>query len=377
MNDYNPFPLSGYHGPELFCDRDTETKKLITHVKNGINTTLISTRRMGKTGLLLHTFHTLQNSRGIACIYVDIYGTQNLKDFTNSLGTAILRAFPEKKSLGKKFMEFLKGLRPNISFDPLSGEPEIKIEYSGPEAAEHSLASLFGFLDKQGITIVIALDEFQQVTQYPEKNTEAILRSIIQHLKNVRFIFSGSSQHILNEIFNSAKRPFFSSTQVIFLNEIREDIYAQFIEKIFAREKRKIQKDALAEILRWTRLHTYYTQTLCNRLYYSGYKTISKNEVLRECQSLLKDQESVFYQYRSLLTTIQWQLLKSIAHEEKVYHPTSKGFVTKYDVGTQANVQRALEALVNKEMVYRGRDEKGNFFRVSDCFLARWLERQG
>jgi hypothetical protein len=67
------------------------------------------------------------------------------------------------------------------------------------------LQSLFSFLENQQIKIVIAFDEFQQINEYPEKNTEAILRTIIQPLTNIQFIFSGSSKHLLMDIFNNSK----------------------------------------------------------------------------------------------------------------------------------------------------------------------------
>ncbi|MBC7865088.1 MAG: ATP-binding protein [Bacteroidia bacterium] len=375
MNEYNPFPISGYHGPELFCDREKETAKLITHIKNGINSTLISTRRMGKTGLIYHVFDSLKKRRDVECIYVDIFGTQNIKQLTNSLGTAIMRAIPEKKSIGKKFVEYIKGFKPTISFDGITGEPEVSIDFSSPEQAQHSLASLFSFLEQQNITVVVAIDEFQQVTEYPEKNTEAILRTIIQPLKNVRFIFSGSGEHILTEMFNSYKRPFFSSTQVVSLKEIESEVYMNFILKTLAAHKRKINRVALEYITTWTRLHTYYTQTFCNRIFYSGIKNIGLEEVKTLGLDLLNDQESVFYQYRNLLTANQWQLLNAIAKEDRVFQPNSKDFIKKYDLGSQGNVQRALEALLTKDMVFKGRNENENFYRVSDCFLARWLER--
>ena len=370
----NPFPVSGYYGIKLFCDREDETKRLISNIRNGINTTLLSIRRMGKTGLIFHVFETLKSNRKIECIYIDIYATQTLKDFTNHLAAGILKAFPEKNSLGKKFMLLLKSLRPVISFDSLSGDPEISFDFSTAKQNEQSLAGLFSFLETQNIQIVIAIDEFQQIATYPEKNTEALLRTLIQPLKNVRFIFSGSNRHMLSDIFSSSKRPFFSSTQPMDLLPIKENIYLGFINKLFQANKRKIHPDALAFIAEWTRLHTYYTQVVCNRIYATGKTNITLETVQQECSNLLNEQSAIFLQYRNLLTPVQWNLLKAIAKEDKVYQPTAKQFVSKHQVGTTANVQRALEALITKEMIYKDQDKNGNYYRVYDCFLSRWLE---
>ena len=214
----NPFHLKGYHGATLFCNREKETLALIENLSNGINTTLFSIRRMGKTGLIYHVFNKLKRDKAVECIYLDIYATQSLSEFTNQIASAILQAFPKNNSIGKKFINLIKGLSPIISYDALTGAPEISFSYSQPKQYEYSLKELFTFLDNQNKEIVIAIDEFQQITQYPETNTEALLRTIIQQLKNVAFIFSGSQKHLMLEMFSSSKRPFFSSTSPLHLN---------------------------------------------------------------------------------------------------------------------------------------------------------------
>ena len=371
----NPFLLSGYTGPELFCDRAEETKRLQKNIANGVNTTLFSIRRMGKTGLVNHLFYSLRKKK-ISCIYIDLYATQNLREFTNQFGSAVLKAFPERKSAGKKLIDFLKGLRPIITYDSLTGDPQVSFDFTQPKQYEHSMESIFSFLDKQRTGVVIAFDEFQQITFYPEKNTEALLRSFIQPLKNVRFIFSGSSRHLLSEIFSHAKRPFFASTQPLQIDVIDRKIYLEFIKEKFKIHKRKISNEALTFIVDWTRLHTFYTQVLCNRIFASGLKDISVDDVKIECDGLLREQEGIFFQYRNLLTNLQWNLLEAIASEDMVYKPLSRNFIEKYNIGTQANVQRAIEALMQKEMIYREVADGKRFYRVYDSFLARWLERK-
>jgi len=374
-DNLNPFPVSGYHGNTLFCDRETETKLLISNAQNGINTTLLSERRMGKTGLIQHVFASLEKKKTKG-IYIDIYATQSLKDFTNQLATAILKVYPEKHSIGKKFLLLLKSFRPTLSFDPLSGAPEVSFDFAQTKQYEQSLGGLFNFLEKQNTPIVIAIDEFQQITFYPEKNIEALLRSYIQHLKHVHFIFSGSSQHLLSDMFGNTKRPFFSSTQSLYLGPISTDKYATFIALKFTEHKRQIAPDAIAFILEWTRQHTYYTQALCNKIFATGLKKISLQSAQQCAAVLLLENEPVFYQYRTLLTPKQWLLLRAIAGEDKVYQPSAGHFIQKYQLGTPANVQRSLEALLTKEMVYKQKDEKSFYYRVYDCFLARWLEKK-
>ncbi|MBL4733747.1 MAG: ATP-binding protein [Flavobacteriales bacterium] len=372
---HNPFHLKGYHGPRLFCDREEETKLLIENVNNGVNTTLLSVRRMGKTGLIHHVFNTLNKEKHWTCIYVDIYATQSLAEFTNQLASAILNTFPQSQSIAKNFIDLIKGFSPTISYDPLTGVPEVAFSYTQHKQYEHSLKGLFEFLEQQDKQIVIALDEFQQIAKYPEKNMEAMLRTIIQSLKNVVFVFCGSHKHLLLEMFNSAKRPFFSSTQPLYLSAIPEVKYAKFIKKLFLRNKRNIDEESINFILSWARVHTYYTQALCNKIYAKNTTKIFIEDVYHACDSILKDQENIFFQYRNLLTSGQWNLLRAIAKEDRVYQPTGSVFIGKYQLGNPASVKRSLEALVDKEMVYRESNKEGDYFIVYDCFLSRWLER--
>ena len=130
MQKSNPFLLKGYKSKELFCDREEEFKRLCNNVENGIDTTLVSHRRMGKTGLILHFFDHYKKNKDIECLYVDINFATSQADFNKLISEAILKKFPEKTNIGKLFMNLLKGFRPIITFDGISGEPQIAISYS-------------------------------------------------------------------------------------------------------------------------------------------------------------------------------------------------------------------------------------------------------
>jgi hypothetical protein len=374
-NNINPFITVGYDAPELFCDREKEVKTLLSNVKNGVNTTLISIRRMGKTGLIYHFFELLQQEKEIETIFVDLYETQNLKDFTEKFASAIYQKFPEKKSLGEKFKKFILGLSPVISYDSLSGIPEVRFAYHDNIQCEQSLKSLFLFLEQQNTPIVIAFDEFQQVVNYPEKNTEAILRTIIQTLHNCKFIFSGSNRHIISAMFAGSKRPFFASTQFLALNPIEKEKYYSFIKSIFEKYKKNISSESIAFILEWTRCHTYYTQMVCNQVFKkSGKGLIGLDFVKCVCKEILEEQEVIFLQYRNLLPPVQWELLKAIAKEKEATALTRSAFLKQYHL-TLSGSQRALSALIEKEMLYVENQKDTSYYYVYDCFLNRWLER--
>lgn len=370
----NPFPVVGYKGPEYFCDREDEIQQLKNAVISGRNSTLIALRRMGKTALIQHLFHILEKD-SYRLVYLDLMPTTSLRDLNSALVTALARAFPEKSNTGKKIWQWIKSIRPTVTYDPYSGQPTVSVGFDKAEEQMVSIADAFKLMDLNTRPTVVAFDEFQQITQYPEKQTEAWLRSQIQQLKNTTFVFSGSQQTILQEMFLSAKRPFYASTELLQLDYIRFDTYRSFISEKFSEADRKIADEEINTILNWCRGHTYYVQTICNRLFGREQKEISPAAVKAEMQQILKEQEGLFYTYRDLMTAPQWNLLKSIAKEDKLYAPTGSAFISKYKLGAAATIQRSLTSLLNNELIFRVTDAEGaKYYQVYDVFLSRWLE---
>jgi len=371
----NPFGISDYLGPAYFCDREQETATLLQHIQHYRHTAFFALRRMGKTALIQHVFHLLQRQRNRKCIYLDIYATQDLKGLTNQLTNSIYSIFSEKKGIGKKFWEAIKLFRPVISIDPISGSPELSLDITQPKQFEKTIPQLLQFLDKQAIKTVIAIDEFQQILSYPEKNVEALLRTAMQPLKNVTFIFCGSNQAMMQEIFNSAKRPFYASCGSINLQRIEPAIYHSFIKATFERYRYKIGDAEIEEILHFTQVHTYYTQTFCHQLFLQQQKNITAATLQHVKQQIMREREGVFFQYRNLLTATQWQLLKAMAKEETVEQPYNKKFINAYKLGSSAIVKRSLESLLQKEMLYYNSTIAKPYYAVYDKFLMHWLQQ--
>ena len=372
--DNNPFLVTGYKGAAYFCNREEETALLKKHVRNNINTTLFSIRRLGKTGLIHHLFDSYRQHPKTACIYVDILGTTNLNDFCSQLATAIYKRFPENRSVGKRILGFFRLLQPVITFDALTGQPELTFEASQVKKIEKTIQQLFTFLDQQKMKVVFAIDEFQQILEYPEKNTEALLRTYIQQLKNTHFIFCGSNQKMMHELFNSAKRPFFGSCSNMNLGYIVEKKYTAFINNIFKKNKRSIDAESLSFIYDWTMGHTFYIQYLCNYLFSLKIKHIRLVDVQESAVEILKQNENSYYQYRNLITKAQWKLLTAIAKESRLYKAHSHEFIRKYDLGTSSMVSRGMDALLEKEMIFHFTTTEKPYYEVYDKFLMRWLQ---
>ncbi len=372
-NSINPFPSSKYLGPKYFCDRKDEINSLLTNLKGQQSTTLVSIRRMGKTGLINHLQHKI--SKNWISVYVDILATENMEGFVNTISSAILNSVPKKTIIGQKIWAFFQSLHISISYDPLSGAPSVDFNLKENES-RIQIKNIFNLLNEQQKPVLIAIDEFQQITQYPEKNMDAYLRTIIQDLQNVVFIFSGSQQHLMQELFSNPSKPFYRSTSFLHLTEIDFDTYRDFIIKKFKEHQKIIQKDTVEEILNWTRQHTYYVQLICNRLFTNSEDKIEPNSWKLEAQKLLKEQDLIFFTYRDLLTKAQWKLLKAIAKEMQVKNITASKFIKTYDLGSSATVIRSVTSLLKKDLIYKKFDAEGNsFYLIYDTLFQRWLER--
>jgi hypothetical protein len=369
---YNPFLVAGYYSPEYFCDREKETEKIISALENGRNLSLISPRRYGKTGLIQHVFYTIaERDQNAVCIYFDIFSTQNLNDFVKIFAQSVIgKAEGGVENAMKKFAAFFKNFRPVLSYDALSGQPEISVKIE-TETADNSLQEIFSYLKQSDKRCYIAIDEFQQVAEYPEKGTEALLRSYIQFLPNVKFIFSGSRQHLMSEMFLSAKRPFYRSTQIMSLDAIDKNKYFLFVNAHFLKNDFSITEDCFDIAYSMFEGHTWYVQAILNRLY--GYRqNINSPEIVFYAIKELLEENT--YSYQELLnsyTDIQVNLLKAIAKEKIVTQINSGNFITKYRLKNASSISRALNKLTDNELIYKS--EKG--YRVYDRFFSLWLEK--
>lgn len=370
----NPFTLRDYAGSEFFCNRLNETKRLINAIENQRNLTLSSIRKMGKTGLIHHVFNQLDKTKKIDTIYLDIYNTASLSGFINKFGTSLLA---EEDSLSKKVKriinQFVRSIRPTLTYDSLTGSPTFSFNIDSEATGIRTLEEIFRFLKERSLVkpVVIAIDEFQQIANYPETNVEALLRTNIQSLHNVNFIFSGSDKQLLTNIFTDAKRPFYQSTEFMHLEEIPGNEYAQFIKTKFHDNSVSIEDEAIELILKITRQHTYYVQYLCNKLFSSDNKTIYTEIVKQIYFEILKENDFYYSEYRDLLTKQQWNLLKALANEEGVRKVTSSAFIKRHDLSNNATVRRGIKSLLDKKMIYK----KEMKYYVYDVFFAKWLER--
>lgn len=367
----NPFVIYGYKGAEYFCDRKKETKTICTALSNERNVVLISPRRIGKAGLIHHVFEQLKKSEPeTKCFYMDINATRNVNQFIQLLAkTVVGQVDTFSQSAFRKILTLFSSYRPTVSFDEFTGIPTFSITIS-QEQQEESLKHIFDYLKQSGKRIYIAIDEFQQISEYPENSTEALLRSHIQFLPNVYFIFAGSSQHMMSEMFLSAQRPFYQSSQMVNLFPIDVHEYCEFANRWLSKEGIGMEDADFIYLYDMLDGQTWYIQNILNRLYANG-DLIDKTTIARTVDDVVNEQEESFITYCKSLTDNQLDLLIAIAKEDGVVSALSQEFLLKYSLPAASSVSLALKALQKKDFVH----EFNGRIVVYDRFFGMWLKR--
>ena len=369
MKICNPFVTTGYAGREYFCDRVRETEEIISRLDNGNNLTLLSPRRYGKTGLVCNVLEVLKRRGDVATVYVDILSTRNLAEFTKVFAAAV---FPSVESsfekAGAAAAKFLRACRPTVTFDELTHLPKFSFDVV-PSEADLTLESVFDYLKSRKTPIVIAFDEFQQVAEYPEKGTEALLRSRIQFLPEVRFIFSGSRMHMMAEMFHSPKRPFYQSTSNLNLGLIDRDKYYAFAAGFFRKAKRMLPRETFDVLYGRFEGITWYVQSVLKGLYAGNSARPDSAAVDEVVLELVRDNADMFNYILSKCTDGAAALLRAIAKAGPVAEPTASEFLHKYHLPAPSSVKYALTKLLEDELVYK--TDAG--YVVYDRLLGEWL----
>lgn len=329
----NPFVIYGYKGAGYFCDRKKETEVIMKALQNERNIVLISPRRIGKTGLIHHVFENISKQEPEThCFYLDINATRNLSQFIQLLAKTVIGKVPSQR--------------------------------------EDSLKHIFEYLKQSEKRIYIAIDEFQQIAEYPEDGTEALLRSYIQFLPNVYFIFAGSKQHMMTDMFLSAKRPFYQSSQILNLPLINQDEYHHFANRWMGTRNLTMDPDTFAYLYNKVDGQTWYIQDILNRLYQNG-KEITTAEIDDVTLELVNEQEVAFVNYYDSLTDNQAALLSAIAQDKAVTSILSQDFISRHNLPAASSVSLALKTLINREFIYK---YNGNYI-IYDRFFGMWLRK--
>lgn len=374
----NPFYITGIIPEPYFCDREKETLWMIRTLENKAHILLTSPRRMGKTQLVRHVFEQSSIKDNFYTFYTDIYPTTSLHELVLFLSKEIYSVLvPKGKTVLDKFLASLHSLAGSFGYDPISNTPTFNIKLGDIHSPELTLEEIFKYLEHADKPCIFAIDEFQQIANYPEKNVEAMLRTHIQQMNNCLFVYAGSNRHVLENMFNSAAKPFYNSAEQIYLDSIPKDIYMNFAEAQFAKAGRSITPDALSYVYDLFEGHTYYVHNVLHNAfaYVNPEKTIDETDIKKTLNDILEDKGRSFASVMNQLNYQQKETLVAVAKERRISGVTSIAFVKKHMLKSPSSVQYAISTLLDKQLLTYQNDGRSKVYSVSDRFLEMWISK--
>lgn len=370
----NPFIVTGKILPEYFCDRVVESARLIKSVTNGNNMVIISPRRMGKTGLIQFCYDKPEINDAYYTFFIDILHTTSLREFTYTLGRSVYETLlPRSKKMAMLFVQTLRSISGKFGFDPLTGMPTFNIELGDIDNPQYTLEEIFKLLAAADRPCIIAIDEFQQISKYPEKNIEALLRTHIQHIANCNFIYAGSERSMMQSMFLSSARPFYRSADVMELKAIERKLYIEFIVQNFENRERKISVDSAEMVYDMFKGHTFYIQKTFNEAFSDTPRgeECTDDMIRKAIDEMVALYDTIFREMLSQIPERQKELLYAIAKEGEAKQILSGEFIKKYSLSTPSSIQAALKKLIDRELV----TEMNKTYILTDKLFAMWINR--
>jgi len=360
----NPFSFSGIVEDPAFCNREKEQTDLTKFIKNSQNVLLYSHRRFGKTSLINRVF---KDSKGIVTIYIDLYGTTSIEDFITALFKGISSVESKMDKLMKLIKEKISSLTMNFSIDIYTGAP-VAIPVFAPVDKRPAIDEIFALLESlsQKKKLAVAFDEFQEISKYGEAAFEKHLRKSIQRHNHISYIFAGSQKHLLAEMFANSKRAFYKLATSYSLKKINTTDYVKWIKRLFNKDKRKINKKYIEDVVSRCENQPMYIQEFFFNLWDSP--NISIEDIDRVESNILKNREVEFINIWESLTLNQRRALKLIAATggKNIY---SADNLSRLGFRSASQISKALELLLKKELV-----SKNERYSIQDVLFKRWIE---
>lgn len=368
----NPFIVGKYVSDRYFCDRLEETEFLRKQIENGRDVALISARRIGKSGLIQHFFNQPDIQEHYYVFFVDIYATTSLAEFVYTLGKEIYEQLKSQPEAWKeKFFQIISSFRVGFKLDGMTGSPSFDIGLGDIQMPQTTLDEIFAYINEADKPCIIAIDEFQQIGEYAEKNVEALLRTKIQRCHRAQFIYAGSKRHLMSNMFNSPSKPFYQSAISMGLEPIPLPIYTDFAKSLFADRNRQISDETIEVVWNLFDGYTWFVQMMMNELYAltNPGDTCTPDSIATARRNIIMSQEQSYKDLLSNLPPKQKIVLQAIAKEGVAHNITSAKFIKKYNLNSASSVQAAVKLLIKNDLL----TQTDNGYRVHDFFLSEWL----
>lgn len=361
-------------GGDNFTDRIEETKRIKLDFENGINVILISPRRMGKTSLVKKVISEM-NTPEIKVVYMDIYDCRCEYDFYNRFAETIMKSTGNQlEQVMENIKRFLVRVSPKLSFSP---EPISEFSISlGITPRDYSPEEILDLPERiakeQGIRIVVCIDEFQQIGEFADSLTvQKRLRGVWQHHQHVSYCFFGSKKHLMENIFQSRRMPFYQFGEMLHLKCIPTEYWVPFICSRFEKYGKEISEEYAARICHTVKNYSSYVQQLAWNVMAETEIEVNEESFTEGFNALLEQNSSLFIQQTEGLTTYQLNFIRLLCNGIHSGFNT-QSVVEQYSLGSKSNVDRIKKCLIDRELITI---EKEGVF-LADCVFELWFKRE-
>ncbi len=357
-----------------FTDRELETKRLQLNFENGMNSILISPRRIGKTSLVKKV-KSLTEGKDRIVVFMDIYKCRSEYEFYEKFASSVIQATSTKMDqMVRTAKEFIMSITPKITYSPDPGtEYTLSLGITPKMNTPEEILDLpERIAQKKGIQMVVCIDEFQQIGEMPDSLTiQKTIRSVWQHHRNVCYCLFGSKQHLMNNLFYSRKMPFYQFGDMFFLKKIPTEKWVPFITSRFKDAGKQISEKLAERICQTVDNYSSYVQQLAWNVLVVSDSIVTEQTFQEGLEATFAQVTPFFVELTANLTTYQLNLLRAICsgfHEDF----GKKNVTSHNDLGSRSNLVKLKKALIEREIIEQTED--GLF--ISDPLFERWFKQE-
>lgn len=368
-----PFVFGVAVGDENFVGRSKEITMLSNNFKYGVNTILLAPRRMGKTSLVKRVAKQIHSDE-IKVVHLDIFSCRNEYDFLNMFASAVLK---QTSSHVEEWMQdvrdFMSRIVPKVNISP---DPTQNYNISlGITPKTHQPEEVLNLPEliarKKGIHIIMCIDEFQQVGEFPESLfVQKRMRSVWQHQNNVSYCLYGSKKNMMVTLFQQHSKPFYKFGTTMELGSIPVEDWIPYLKRQFKSEYRTLSDDIAEKICNMVELHSSYVQQLAfDVLICTPYRETVTEDILSQAYEILLDENtSLFQEKTENLSGYQLNFMKAVI--SGVHENFGKADIREeYNLGSHSNIVRIKTALIEKELIETRKDG----IYIADPVMKQWL----
>lgn len=368
---YKPFVYGTSVSGDNFTDRVEETSRIKKNFRAGINTILISPRRIGKTSLVKKVISEMDGLEPVI-VFMDVYDCRSPHDFYLRYSQSILKALSSTaERLMENAKEFLGRLAPRISVSPdLASEYSLSIGVNPKEIDPEEVLNLpERIAEKKGLHIVVCIDEFQQIGEFADSLTfQKRIRGIWQHQQRTSYCLFGSKKHMMEKIFHSKRMPFYMFGDTIYLGTIPEPDWIPYICSRFDKAGIIISKEHAEEICRKVECYSSYVQQFAWNVMVNAGSMVTDADIKNGIEYLVSQNEPLYISKIENLSSYQLNFLRAICAGVNSGF-TSDSILKRWNLGSKSNVSRIRASLIEKEIL----EKRAGKLYISDPVLRCWL----